>query len=251
MSPLKRSTNVAARMGRWSAGHWKTAVFGWLAFVVAAFAIGNVVGTTYLDDDDTNVGEARKADKIIEAGFAAKTDEQGEIVLIQSKTLSATDPAFKAAIADVTRTLDGFPKATQDRLAARGGSRRPDLRQRSRSDGAVHAEGHVRGGLHLHRHDQRRPRQGRGAAHGIDLEHIGSVTTMKATDAAFNSMLAKVVDDRAAADARRSCCSCSARRSPRRSRCCSRSPRSSPPSVSSPFRARSSRWTSRSPRSSC
>src|SRR6266487_1419735 len=35
-SPLKRSNNIAARMGRWSASHWKTAVFGWLAFVVAA-----------------------------------------------------------------------------------------------------------------------------------------------------------------------------------------------------------------------
>ena len=36
MSPLKKSNNIAARMGRWSASHWKTAVFGWLAFVVAS-----------------------------------------------------------------------------------------------------------------------------------------------------------------------------------------------------------------------
>ena len=35
MSPLKRSTNIAARMGRWSGTHRKTAIFGWLAFVVA------------------------------------------------------------------------------------------------------------------------------------------------------------------------------------------------------------------------
>ena len=27
MSPLKNSNNLAARMGRWSASHWKTAVF--------------------------------------------------------------------------------------------------------------------------------------------------------------------------------------------------------------------------------
>ena len=26
MSPLKHSTNLAARMGRWSARHWKTAI---------------------------------------------------------------------------------------------------------------------------------------------------------------------------------------------------------------------------------
>ena len=35
MSPLKQSKNIAARMGRWSASHWKTAIFGWLAFVIA------------------------------------------------------------------------------------------------------------------------------------------------------------------------------------------------------------------------
>ena len=44
MSPLKRSNNIAARMGRWSANHWKTAVFGWLAFVVASVVIGGQVG---------------------------------------------------------------------------------------------------------------------------------------------------------------------------------------------------------------
>ena len=32
--------NLAARMGSWSAAHWKTATFGWLALVVLAFAVG-------------------------------------------------------------------------------------------------------------------------------------------------------------------------------------------------------------------
>ena len=44
-----RSTNLAARMGRWSARHRKTAIFGWLAFVVLAFAVGIVSGTTKID----------------------------------------------------------------------------------------------------------------------------------------------------------------------------------------------------------
>ena len=33
----RRPTNLAGRMGRWSAQHRKTAIFGWLAFVVIAF----------------------------------------------------------------------------------------------------------------------------------------------------------------------------------------------------------------------
>ena len=37
------SHNVAARLGRWSAGHWKTAVFGWLALVAAIEAAGGTI----------------------------------------------------------------------------------------------------------------------------------------------------------------------------------------------------------------
>ena len=110
MSPLKHSNNLAARMGRWSANHWKTAVFGWLAFVVASVFIGGAVGTKYLEHNDLAVGEAGTAAKIVEAGFPESPDEQGEIVLIQSKTLTADDPAFKAAIEDVAKTLDAFPQ---------------------------------------------------------------------------------------------------------------------------------------------
>ena len=38
--PNHKRRNLAARMGRWSAAHWKTATFGWLAFVIAAFMLG-------------------------------------------------------------------------------------------------------------------------------------------------------------------------------------------------------------------
>src|SRR6185312_3024303 len=63
MSPLTKSNNLAARMGRWSASHWKTAVFGWLAFVVLALAIGQVVGTKQIDEQNINVGESHRADQ--------------------------------------------------------------------------------------------------------------------------------------------------------------------------------------------
>ena len=85
MSPLKHSQNVAARMGRWSARHRKTAIFGWLAFVVAAFAVGIAVPLQSIDETDWNVGEARKGDHIIrDGGFAL--DEQSEYVLDPDRT---------------------------------------------------------------------------------------------------------------------------------------------------------------------
>src|SRR6185437_2499472 len=104
MSPLKKSNNIAARMGRWSASHWKTAVFGWLAFVAAALVIGQMVGTKQIDQHNANVGQSHKADQmLLDAGF--QTDPQTEIVLVQRKTRTATDPAFRAVVNDVLHAV--------------------------------------------------------------------------------------------------------------------------------------------------
>jgi uncharacterized membrane protein YdfJ with MMPL/SSD domain len=43
--------NLAARAGRWSATHRKTAVIGWILFVVLATMIGGKVGQQILIDD--------------------------------------------------------------------------------------------------------------------------------------------------------------------------------------------------------
>ncbi len=121
MSPLKHSTNVAARMGRWSARHRKTAIFGWLAFVIAAFVVGGTVGMKTIDRNDTNVGEARQADHIIrDAGF--DLDEQGEYVLVQSKSTTADDPAFRAVVTQVVSKLDSFPQVQKMRSPLAAGN---------------------------------------------------------------------------------------------------------------------------------
>jgi RND superfamily putative drug exporter len=89
---------MAARMGRWSAAHWKTATFGWLVFVVVAFALGGMVGTKNVDPNTSGPGESGRMDRILDAGFKQPA---GESVLIQSRSLRASDPAFTAAIEDV------------------------------------------------------------------------------------------------------------------------------------------------------
>ena len=94
--------NLAARMGRWSAAHWKTATFGWLAFVLVAFALGGAIGPTWIDPNEPGPGESGRMDRILDAGF---NQPAGESVLVQSSSLRASDPAFKAAIADVVARI--------------------------------------------------------------------------------------------------------------------------------------------------
>jgi uncharacterized membrane protein YdfJ with MMPL/SSD domain len=94
--------NLAARMGRWSADHWKTATFGWIAFVLVAFALGGAVGTKFIDANAAGPGESGRMDKILDAGFKQPA---GESVFIESRTLRTTDPAFSAAIKDVVSDI--------------------------------------------------------------------------------------------------------------------------------------------------
>jgi uncharacterized membrane protein YdfJ with MMPL/SSD domain len=98
-----KSNNFAARMGRWSAYHWKTATFGWLGFVLVVFALGGMAGTKSIDANEPGPGESGRMERILDEGF---TQPVGENVLIQHDTLRSTDPAFAAVIEDVVRRLE-------------------------------------------------------------------------------------------------------------------------------------------------
>ena len=102
----RRSTNIAGRMGRWSAHHRKIAIFGWLAFVLAAFAIGMFVVGTKTATSASGPGESGRMDKILEDGFKQPA---GESVLIQSQALTTEDPAFQKAIRDVVANVSKLP----------------------------------------------------------------------------------------------------------------------------------------------
>ena len=105
---MNGSRNFSARAAYWSAHHRKTAIFGWLAFCFLAFAIGvNVIGVTSLDNSNAGVRESGRMDRLLDKDFKSPA---GERVIIQSKTLTANDPAFAAVTADVLRRL----KANKD-----------------------------------------------------------------------------------------------------------------------------------------
>jgi uncharacterized membrane protein YdfJ with MMPL/SSD domain len=102
--------NFAARAGRWSAQHRKIAIFGWLAFVIAAFVIGGNLGTKTLDEKDLGVGDSGRATQIVDKAFP---EVAGEQVFVQSKSQKATAPAYRAAVRDVEKRLAANPSVTK------------------------------------------------------------------------------------------------------------------------------------------
>ena len=106
----KTPGGIAARAGRWSARHKKTAIIGWLVFVLVAFMAGNMAGTKEPTSADQYDGESRAAEKIVaDAGFS---EAAGEMVLLQSSKLTVKDPAFRAAVKDVQGAVAAQPVVT-------------------------------------------------------------------------------------------------------------------------------------------
>jgi uncharacterized membrane protein YdfJ with MMPL/SSD domain len=113
-SKSQSNHNLAARVGRWSVGHRKTAILGWLAFVFVALAVGfSLVPQKNLEPSEGMPGETGKASQVLKDGFTDKQEQSGEQVLIQSKSLKTSDGEFKSAVADVTKRLEGTKGVTE------------------------------------------------------------------------------------------------------------------------------------------
>jgi uncharacterized membrane protein YdfJ with MMPL/SSD domain len=101
--------NLAAHAGRWSAAHWKTATFGWIAFVVLAVVLGSAIGTKKIGDSEGIPGESGRMEKVLEENFQTPA---GETVLIQSARLEAGSPAFREVVDDVAGRISAIPVVT-------------------------------------------------------------------------------------------------------------------------------------------
>jgi uncharacterized membrane protein YdfJ with MMPL/SSD domain len=106
---MQKAMNIAGRMGHWSATHWKTAVFGWLACVILLFAFGNIaLGLKQIDINDAGVGQSHEADQILKKAFPERAP-QTEFVLVQSTSRTVDDTAFRSTVNDVIGSVQSSP----------------------------------------------------------------------------------------------------------------------------------------------
>jgi uncharacterized membrane protein YdfJ with MMPL/SSD domain len=109
----QKPKGIAARAGHWSARHRKLAIFGWLAVVIAAFVLGGPFGTGTQTTKQNATGDSGRAQVIQDDAFPESTTGAGETVLVQSKTLKANDPEYRAVVRDLEKRLDALPEANK------------------------------------------------------------------------------------------------------------------------------------------
>ena len=97
------------RIAGWSARHRAIALIGWLLLVAGAVVIGNTLGTKNLNSYDP--GEAGRAERVLSSpGVVQRATES---VLVQERASGRTiaaDPQARAAIRQVTLTLERIPR---------------------------------------------------------------------------------------------------------------------------------------------
>ena len=175
----RHPTNLSGRMGRWSAHHRKTAILGWLAFVVASFFVGSSVIGAKQATDTSGPGESGRALTILDDGFKQPAAES---VLIQSETLQGERAGVRRRDTRGPGCARIATRGHEHPLPARPGERRSDLgrrplgarrvpdprrlrprRRQDRSDPRSDRRGAGGTSPGLHRHLRRRQRRSRSS----------------------------------------------------------------------------------------
>jgi uncharacterized membrane protein YdfJ with MMPL/SSD domain len=103
-APAQRR-NLAARAAHWSANHRKLAIWGWVGIVFVLFAVfmaGQALEQKQIERVDTFSGESHQAERALTDAGLRPTEE---VVLLQNQQQEASDPQFKALIADTAAKL--------------------------------------------------------------------------------------------------------------------------------------------------
>src|SRR4051794_36508122 len=115
----KHSHHYAARIAAWSGRHRKKAIWGWLAFVLVVFALGNAGGTTNISEVDQFSGESHRAEQALDRAGMRPVEE---VVFVQSNKLTVKDPEFRAVVAEVTGRLSKLNYVENIRPPLAGGN---------------------------------------------------------------------------------------------------------------------------------
>ena len=102
-------------LARASSRHpWRTLAI-WFVAIIGMGYLSSVLLSDVLsqDFDFTNKPESVQAQEVLDQAFKTNTEQDTELIIVHSDTLSADDPAFQAAVNEVR---DSVTSANQDTL---------------------------------------------------------------------------------------------------------------------------------------
>jgi len=100
-----------ARIARWSAGHRKTVLVGWLVALVAVLGVSNAVGTNYANSSSSGNTDSQRATDLLKKSFPTQSGDTDQIVF-HTTDGKVTDPQIRSRIAPMLAKVDALPHVT-------------------------------------------------------------------------------------------------------------------------------------------
>ncbi|MFF7649606.1 MMPL family transporter [Streptomyces sp. NPDC007983] len=119
MSATRRG--LAVRLGGWSTRHRKSAIIGWLLFVVVVAVVGGMSGSRQMTNSENGAGDSARAQKILED--AGLTTPAGEMVMLRS----ADPDGWRSAARDLAGRLEKTGETARVQPPVRSASGREGL----------------------------------------------------------------------------------------------------------------------------
>ncbi|MFC8129892.1 MMPL family transporter [Streptomyces sp. NPDC057302] len=160
--------NLAARLGVWSAHHRKTAILGWLLFVVLATTIGGASGMVTASDDEMGVGDSGRAAAILKD--AGVEEPAGELVMVSSKKADG----WRDAAGDLAKALKATGETGEIQAPLPSEDGKDGLLRFAMKGKSDEAADHVQPVL-----DAVREAKDEGAGNGIDVYQFGDASSEK------------------------------------------------------------------------
>ena len=114
-------SNLAARLGGWSARHRIMAITGWVVLVLVSMLIGSAVGQMTMKQSEYGTGESGRATRLLtDAGI---TEPAQELVLVHCGTATASAGGFQSAVRAVVSGVEATGRVQDMRAPVVSASR--------------------------------------------------------------------------------------------------------------------------------
>src|SRR3954447_3671072 len=97
-----------ARIARFSAGHRKTVLVGWLVALVAVLGVSNAVGTNYANSSSSGNTDSQRATDLLKKNFPAQSGDTDQIVF-KATDGKVTDSQVRSRIAPMLAKVASLP----------------------------------------------------------------------------------------------------------------------------------------------
>ncbi len=107
-APQQRNLGVVARVGRWTAGHRRVVVIGWIVALLGALAATSAIGANYSNSFSLSGTDSQRAVDLLKREFPAQSGDSDQIVF-NARRGSIAEAAVKARIAPVLERVGKLP----------------------------------------------------------------------------------------------------------------------------------------------